>query len=265
MKVTGSLEWSLAEFDVGGDRLQVLKTGSGKPLLVLHEELGHPGTLAWHGAVAAERTIVLPLHPGFGRTPRAEWIASVRDLACFYGRFLREQSLCPIDVLGFSLGGWLAAEMAANDPALFRRMVLVAPPGIRPPEGEILDLFVPTAKEYLRQTVKDPDRTPEFSLLYGGEETPEQYEAWEDARAEVARLAWQPYLYNPSLPHLLGGITIPTLLLWGADDRVVPVSAGRAYEKALAAAKLVILPGSGHRPEIEARDSFVAAVRTHLR
>ena len=262
--MTGATEWAPAEFEVGSDRLQVLKTGRGQPLLVLHEELGHPGTLAWHGALAAERTIVLPLHPGFGRTPRVEWIASVRDLACFYARFLREQSLCPIDVLGFSLGGWIAAEMAANDPGLFRRMVLVAPPGIRPPEGEILDLFVPTAKEFLRQTVRDPDKTPEFASLYGGDETPEQYEAWEDARAEVARLAWQPYLYNPSLSHLLGGIAIPTLLVWGSDDHVVPVSVGRAYESALSVAKLVVLPESGHRPEIEARDAFLAALRAHL-
>jgi len=81
------------------------------------------------------------MHPGFGRTARLDWITSVRDLASFYQRIVREQKLAPIDVIGFSLGGWIAAEMAVNNPAHFRRMVLVAPFGIRPPRGEIFDLY----------------------------------------------------------------------------------------------------------------------------
>lgn len=259
------LEWTEDRTTVGGDELIFLKGGGGRPLLVLHEELGHGGTLLWHRALASERTLVLPLHPGFGRTPRAEWISSVRDLACFYGRFLRERKLAPIDVVGFSFGGWLAAEMAANDPGLFRRMVLVGAPGIRPPEGEIFDLFIPTAREYLQATVRDPESTAEFGSLFGVEQTAEQFEAWEEARAQVARLAWQPYLYDPSLPRLIDGLAVPTLLLWGADDRIVPVATGREYAKAIPASRLVIVPECGHRPEIEARETFLREVRDHLR
>ena len=136
---------------VGADQLRMLSGGSGRPLLVLHEELGYPGWLGWNRALSAKRTLLIPLHPGFGRSPRAEWIVNVRDLACFYGRFLREQKLAPIDAIGFSFGGWIAAEMAANDPSLFSRMVLVAPAGIRPPEGEIMDMFTDRGDELSAQ------------------------------------------------------------------------------------------------------------------
>ena len=130
----------------------------------------------------------------------------MRDLASFIARFVREQNLAPIDVIGFSLGGWLAAEMAANDPDLFSKMVLVAPVGIRPPEGEIKDLFTVPALVYLRDSVRDVADIAGVSARFTMADVSEaQYEAFEDARAETARLAWQPYMFNPSLPHLLEG------------------------------------------------------------
>jgi pimeloyl-ACP methyl ester carboxylesterase len=249
---------------VGDDQLVLLTAGAGKPLLVLHEELGWPGWLRWMQEFSAKRTLLIPLHPGFGRTPRADWIMNVRDLACFYARFLRAQQLAPIDVIGFSFGGWIAAEMAANDPALFSRMVLVAPAGIRPPEGEITDLFTITAMSYLRRSVLD-ERTPEFALLFGGGQSPEQYEALEDARAETARLAWQPYLYNPSLPRLLeGAASVRTMIVWGRDDRIVPFAAASIYQHSLTGAKLVTFEHCGHRPEIEKSDQFIRELDNFL-
>lgn len=258
----GRVAWTEETCRVGGSDLIVLKAGHGKPVLLLHEELGHPGALRWHDEVAASRELVTPLHPGFGRSPRADWISNVRDLAGFYAAFVRERKLAPVDVIGMSFGGWIAAEMLATDPSLFGKMVLVAPPGIRPPEGEIFDIFRVTAKKFVQLSVADPSRTPEFASLYGGVQTPEQFEAWEDARAEIARLAWSPYLFNPSLPHLLELVSPPpTLLVWGAEDTVVPPSASAVYAKCLKGAKQLLLDGCGHRPEIEKRDEFVAAVR----
>jgi len=250
---------------VGTDQLFVLTGGSGKPLLVLHEELGTPGWMKWNEALGERRTLLTPLYPGFGRTPRAEWLMSVRDLAGFIARYVREQRLAPVDVIGFSLGGWLAAEMAANDPGLFSKMVLVAPAGIRPPEGEISDMFRVPALTYLRDSVRDPARTPEFAALYDGGTSPEQYEAFEDARAESARLAWQPYMFNPSLPHLLEGTAnAPTLIVWGRDDQIVPISAAAAYQRVMKNSRLVTFDGCGHRPEVEASERFVKEVQNFL-
>ena len=253
------------KYKVGSDDLIVLEAGAGKPLLVLHEELGYPGWMKWNEALSAGRRMLTPLYPGFGRTPRAEWIMNVRDLACFLARFVRERKLAPIDVIGFSLGGWIAAEMAANDPAIFSKIVLVAPAGIRPPEGEIMDMFTLPALIYLRESVLDRSRTPEFDSLYDGGLSPEQYEAFEDARAETARLAWQPYMFNPSLPHLLEGtVTAPTLIVWGRQDRIVPASASAIFNRSIAGSRVVALDGCGHRPEVEKSEQFIKEVNNFL-
>lgn len=250
---------------VGADQLVVLKGGAGKPLLVLHEELGYPSWMKWNEALSERHTIVTPLYPGFGRTPRAEWISNVHDLACFLARFVREQGLTSIEVMGFSLGGWLAAEMSANDPNLFSKMVLVAPVGIRPPEGDIMDMFTVPALVYLRDSVRDAANVAEYAKLYDGGVLPEQYEAFEDARAETARLAWQPYMFNPSLPHLLEGtVKSPTLIVWGRDDRVVPISAAAIYQKSIRNARLLTFDQCGHRPEIEKSDQFIKEVESFL-
>src|SRR4030095_2550856 len=124
-------------------------------------------------------------------------------------------SLDPIDVIGFSAGGFIAAEMAASDPKIFSHVILVAPMGLKPTTGEIMDIFPLTIRSYLRSTVADP-ASPEFGKIYGGEMTPEQFEAFEDARAETARIGWEPYMHNPSLPYLLQSAkNLPTLLVWG--------------------------------------------------
>ena len=250
---------------VGDTGVALLRGGSGRTVLVLHEEMGHPGWLSWHSDLARDHSLMVPVHPGFGALPRADWISGVRDLAGFYSRMLRDMALGPVDVIGFSLGGWIAAEMAAADAEQFRSMTLVAPAGVRPPQGEILDLFIVTARTYLDASVHDASATPEFGSLYGGEQTTEQFEAWEDARAESARLAWKPYMHNPSLPHLLEGVRgLPTLIVWGRDDRIIPLSAGEAYSRAITGSELLVLDNCGHRPEIEQTTRFVNRVRTFL-
>ncbi len=265
-QMTGNAQaWRESIVHVAGTDLTFIKGGTGRPLLVLHEELGHPGWLRWHAALAQSHTLHIPLHPGFGTSPRVEWVSSVRDLACFYARVLQDMGLNPIDVIGFSLGGWIVAEMAANCAQQFRRMVLVAPAGIRPPEGDIMDMFTVSARAYLHASVHDPAQTSEFPLLYGGAPTPEQFEAWEEARAETARLAWRPYLYNPSLGPLLEGVRgLPTLVLWGRQDQIVPISAGQVYQRSITGSELAIFEECGHRPEIEQAQGFIEQVQHFL-
>ncbi len=249
---------------VAGAELVMLKAGSGKPLLMLHDELGYPGWMTWNETLAHDRTLLIPLQPGYGKTPKLDWIISYRDLAGFYSQVLREMKLDPIDVIGFSAGGFIAAEMAAADPRIFSKMVLVAPMGIRPAQGEIFDIFPITIRTHLRSTVADPFKTPEFAKLYGGEMTPEQFEAFEDARAETARLGWEPYMHNPSLPHLLRGNKTPTLLVWGSADHIIPRGCIDAYKQAISEAQVAVINDVGHRPEIENSAEFERVVTKFL-
>ncbi len=250
--------------EIVGARLFVIKAGSGKPVLVFHDELGYPGWMGWNETFARERTLLIPLQPGFGKSPRLDWVRSYRDLAGFYSQVVREMGLAPIDVLGFSAGGYIAAEMIAADPTIFSRMVLVAPMGIKPADGEIMDVFPITIRSHLRATVADPVNTPEFGKIYGGEMTPEQFEAFEDARAETARIGWEPYMHNPSLPYLLRGVTTPTLLVRGTNDEVVPSGCIDAYAFALKGSRVAAIEGAGHRPEIEKRAEFERVVLDFL-
>lgn len=257
-------QWREDTIHVGGVDVVVVRGGSGKPLLVLHDELGYTGWMRWNARLAQTRELIMPLQPGFGRTPPVEWLRSYRDLAGFYARLLREQQLTPLDVMGFSAGGYIAAEMAACEPQMFAHMILVAPMGLRPAEGEIFDFFAVTIRSHLLATVADAE-TPEFGEIYGGEMTPEQFEAFEDARAETARLGWEPFMHNPSLGHLLEGVHgLPTLLIWGDQDAIVPKACISAYAQAIRGATIHEIPGVGHRPEIENCDAFVTAVQDFL-
>jgi pimeloyl-ACP methyl ester carboxylesterase len=247
-----------------GAEIAVIRGGSGKPLLILHDELGYPGWLSWNERLAQERALVIPLQPGFGRTERIDWIRSYRDLAGFYSQVIRELGAAPIDVIGFSAGGFLAAEMAAADPNIFSRMLLVAPMGIKPVDGEILDIFAVTIRNHLLATVADPANTPEFMKVYGAHMTPEQFEAFEDARSETARIGWEPFMHNPSLPYLLRGVRIPTLLIWGTRDSIVPRGCIDAYRAAIAGAQVALVQGVGHRPEMENPAEFDRLMRKFL-
>jgi pimeloyl-ACP methyl ester carboxylesterase len=250
--------------DVGGVGVVTLEGGSGRPLLMLHDELGFPGWMGWNAALAGAHRFIVPLQPGFGRTPRVDWFRSVRDVAAFYARMVRESVEGPCDVIGFSMGGWIAAEMAAADPGLFERVVLVAPLGVRPAEGEILDFLAMTMRRHVVATVSNQG-AEEAKALYGGGVSPEQYELFEAARAEASRLAWEPYMHDRTLPHRLGGMQGPeTLVVWGDRDQVVPRGCAEAYAKAIPGARLEVIAGAGHRPEIEERARFVDLVSAFL-
>ena len=209
-------QWRTEVVRVAGCDLTVFKGGVGKPVLILHDELGFPGWMKWNAALAERRTLIIPMHPGYGVTTAPEWIRNIRDIAGLYSILLRQQKLAPIDVIGFSLGGWIAAEMAAANPNQFEHMVLVAPAGIKPSEGEITDFFQLMAPDQLRATVLDPEAAPEFAQLFGGN-TPEAFSlmgrsAGADRPARMATV-------HASIPACRicseSRTGLPTALIWG--------------------------------------------------
>jgi pimeloyl-ACP methyl ester carboxylesterase len=128
-----------------------------------------------------------------------------------------------------------------------------------------MDMFTVTARTYLNHNVLDPHGNSEFNKLFGGEQTPAQFEAWEDARAETARIAWKPYMFEQAMPHRLQNVVgLPTLLIWGRQDPVVPLSAGELYQRKIAGARLVVFDDCGHMPEVEKPGDFVREVRGFL-
>jgi len=262
---TSSDTWTETFVEAGGIRLQLIKGGGGAPLLILHDELGHPGWLRFHEALAQQYTLHIPSHPGFGKSERLEWVMSIRDLATWYLDALDELAVGRVPVIGFSLGGWLAAEMAAMCPESFEKLVLVGATGIKPPSGQIYDMFLEVTKEFLTASYLAPEKTPEFPQICPEKPEPEQTETWEMAREEACRLGWRPYMHDPSLPHLLRRLRkLPTLIVWGRQDAIVPVSAAEAYHASIPGSELAILDNCGHHPEVEQADEFVRRVQAFL-
>jgi len=246
--------WEKREIEVGGAPITLFEAGSGRPLLILHDELGPADWQLWHEDMSKHRRLVMPIAPGF-RDERIKWMRNVTDLSRFYGRMLREQKFGSLDVVGLSFGGWLAVEMAVNDPTQFAHLVMVAPS-----QGYITDMYILTTAEYLKSSIADPEATPEFATLFNSA-TPQTIESWEDARIETAQLAWEPFMHNPSLEQHVRGLNgLPTLIFWGTKDSVVPESAMRAYAEAIPGSKLEVFEGCGHRPEIERRHEFVKSL-----
>ena len=257
--------WTEKTVEVAGTKLQLVSGGRGKPLLLLHDELGPAGWLRFHEALAKHYTLYLPSHPGFGKSEQLNWIMGMRDMAGWYLQALDELDLGQVNVVGLSLGGWLAAEMAAMCPHHFSRMVLVDSPGILPLSGEIFDMFMTVPRDYITRSVFDAAATPEFQTVCPDQPTPEQVEAWETAREGSSRLAWKPYMHDPNLPHLLRRLkTLPTLIVWGREDAVVPVSVGEVYHASIQGSRLTLLDNCGHRPELEVPEELAELVRQFL-
>lgn len=248
--------------EVGSTPLVLLRKGQGAPLLILHDELGFPGWMRWNDALAGTREQIVPLQPGFGRSAPVPWARDYRDLAAHYARAVRQLGT-PIDVIGFSAGGYLAAEMAVIDPELFERIVLVGPLGVKPLAGDIFDFLAVTTRTHVAATVSKRD-APEFGKIYGGEMGSSQFLLFEAARAETSRLGWQPFMFDPALPALLSGVPNETLIIRGFDDIVCPQGCVDAYAAALPHARVSIIDGVGHRPEIEDPDAFLSLVQTFL-
>src|SRR5262249_26475006 len=158
-----------------------------------------------------------------GRSARPDWIASVRDLAAWVTWFVRDMKLpAPLPVVGTSLGGWIAAEIATVHPGLFSRMVLVGAAGLAPDDGQIWDYFLHSNRDAVAQAFRDPASAPEYARFHGSWSGDDETQA-EWNREMAARLLWKPYMRSHTLKALLAGITTPTLVVWGRDDAIIPV------------------------------------------
>jgi pimeloyl-ACP methyl ester carboxylesterase len=142
------------------------------------------------------------------------------------------------------------------------RLVLVGAMGILPKSGEILDQFLINTIDYTRAGFENQDRYVE---LYTAEPTLDQLEQWEINREMTSRIAYKPYMYDQTLPHLIRGVTIPTLIVWGKQDRIVPPVCGEQYRDLIPGARLEAISGCGHFVEVEKPVELARLVRDFAR
>ena len=235
--------------------------GDGPPALVLHHDIGAPERPAFYDALARHFTVFAPAHPGYDGTPRPDWMRSVRDMAVVYQGLLAQQPATrepgTVTLIGLGFGGWIAAEMATMAPRAFRRLVLVGAMGLKPERGEIVDQALLSYIDYVRRGFADQTV---FDRVFGPEPPTSRLEQWDLNREMTFRIAWKPYMYSPTLPHLLGAVATPTLIVWGAGDHIVPRECGERYAKSLANARLQIVDDAGHFVDMEKPDELASVV-----
>ena len=255
------IAWESETVTIAGTALHVTRAGAGAPVLVLHHDIGAPERLAFYDALARHFTVIVPSHPGYDRSQRPDWIRSVRDVAVMHQWLLADSEATreagTVSLVGLGFGGWIAAEMATMAPRAFRRLVLVGAMGIKPERGEIADQALVSYIDYVRRGFADQAA---FDRLFGADPPTKLLEQWDLNREMTFRIAWKPYMYNPTLPHLLGGVATPAMVVWGRDDRIVPLECGERYAKSLPQARLEIVDGAGHFVEMEKPDVLAALI-----
>jgi pimeloyl-ACP methyl ester carboxylesterase len=246
---------------VGGEgtvELTVADQGTGRPVLLLHGGAG-PLSVAGFAKLLANRHpvhVYTPTHPGFAGTPRPPWVASVPRLAQVYAGLLDALDLSDVLVVGNSIGGWIAVELALFAPRRLGGLVLVDAGGIDVPGHPSADVFSLTLEEVIRLSWHNPAAFPkspappseaERAVLAGN-------------RAALAVYSGTPSMADPTLRTRLARIGLPTLVLWGESDRIVDPEYGRAYAAEIPGARFELVPRAGHVPQLEAPEALLAAL-----
>ena len=238
--------------EVAGTKTQLHKGGSGDPLLVLHGSGGNPGWMPYHEALSQHFTVYAPSLPGYDKSDRPSWVRTIKDIAHFYLGFMDTLGLDRVSVLGISMGGWLAAEIAAMCPHKLKGIVLVDAVGIKPQEGEIAEILMVSPEQTRQLAYYDISKAPSRNDLSEEEENA----LWGN-REMASRLCWKPYMHNPNLPEYLKLVRVPALIIWGRQDRVVPLNCGEIYRQVLQGSILHVMDECGHSPQAEKQEEFL--------
>lgn len=250
--------------DVRGCRVRVAQAGQGPPIIYLHSagDLGD-----WSPALdllARDFTVYRPDHPGFNDSDDDPSVDTVLDLAFCYLDLLDALGLDRASLVGVSLGGWIAAQIAVLAPGRVEKLVLADAAGLRA-EGAVPDIFTLNPVQ-LAELLYHGDE-PRAAAVAAAEKItadPDLFQRYLRARTATAHLAWNPYLHDPKLAGRLHRVSAPVLVIWGTHDRLLPVEHAHLWAQALGTARLEVIEDAGHLPQLEQPDTFAAAVREFL-
>jgi len=244
-------------------KLEIERRGNGPPLLLLPGEEFLECEAPFLDELARSHEVIIPSPPGFGLSTRPDWITHPDDIAYMMLDVVDGLGLRNVPVIGFSFGGWIAAEMATKDDSFISKLVLVDPYGVKtggPTEREIADVWLLHPEEVAARKWYDPAKgkrdfpsMPEDKLTIIARNN-----------ESFARFSWEPFLHNPKLRHRLHRIKVPTLLIWGEQDGIVTPKYGEAYCKLIPDARMAVIPQAGHLPHIEQPQAVLAELRKFL-
>lgn len=248
---------------IAGVDLDIFEAGEGPPLLFLHSAQGFAPEHPYVAPLSARHRFIAPSHPGFGKSSLPDWIDAVDDIAYIYLELLDHLNLHQVDLIGCSIGGWIAAELATKAPERVHRLVMVGPVGVKtgPPDRlDIPDIFAIPQSDLEALLFHDPARM----RMDPSRLTDEQLAISVRNRETLALLVWEPYMHNPKLPHRLHRVTAPTLFVRGASDGLVSEPYIDSYARLLPNACVATIATAGHAPQIEQPEAFARTVLAFL-
>jgi pimeloyl-ACP methyl ester carboxylesterase len=244
---------------IDGVRTRVLKGGSGPDLLYWHGAGACGRWFPHHDVLAESFTVYAPDHPGWGMSDSPEWMDTMQDYVLHHDALLRALRIERPVLVGHSLGGWMAAEFAVTYPDRIAALALVNAAGFPFDTEEVPDFFAVAARggpEFAQMLFHKMDVAAAF---FPTEVTAEDRLRMVHELTSTARLGWHIW-YETKLPRRLSRLTAPTLILWGAHERLFPVALARKYAAAIPGARLTILEDCGHMVPFENTAAFCQAI-----
>ena len=257
---TATTAYGEQTIEVAGRKLRMLEGGSGRTILMLHHSTGNIGWAPIHEQLAEQARVVAFDMPGYGQSERPEWAREPRDLAIQLLQALDAMNVSDATLVGAGLGGFIAAEMATMNRSRLSSLVLIGAAGLQPRDGEIVDQMLVDYEEYNKAGFSDDAA---FEKVFGAQASSEVKQLWDFSREMTARITWKPYMFNRRMAPLLSGIDIPTLIVWGANDAIVPIDVAHQYRDAIPGAKLEVVSGAGHLVEFEQPEKVASLVLAH--
>ncbi len=248
----------MERIDIDGISVEMLVQGAGRPLLFLHGIDYFAQQMPFLQRLAQHFRVVAPRHPGFGGTPRPVWMRTIGDIAYLYLDLIDRLALDGALLVGSSFGGWLALELAVRSDARLSGVVLIDSLGLKfggRDDVEITDIYALPADEAVARTFADPAKAPN----YAGYDDAALQEVARDREAAVL-YGWKPYMHNPSLTHWLHRVKVPSLVLWGEQDRIVAPAYGAHLTQRLQRATFKPIAAAGHYPMIEQAEKVAATI-----
>ena len=248
---------------IAGVELEMCEAGEGPPILFLHGAQGFAPEHPYVAPLSERHRLIAPSHPGFGTSSLPDWIDSVDDIAYIHLELLDRLRLDQVDVIGCSIGGWIAAELATKAPKTVRRLVLVGPVGVKTGPVDRLDvpdIFALPQSNLQKLLFHDPERM----RVDPARLSDEQLAISARNRETLALLSWEPYMHNPKLRHRLHRVTAPALFLRGESDGLVSAEYFAAYARLLPNARTATIAAAGHAPHVEQTEEFARTVLQFL-
>jgi pimeloyl-ACP methyl ester carboxylesterase len=247
--------------EVNGRSTVLMHGGAGTPFLYLHSTLGESFRwLPFYQSWSQDFRVLVPTHPGFGKSGGFEQIDTIEDMAFHYVELLDALGLDEVILGGVSLGGWIAAEFAVRWPERVKRLWIADAPGLWVDEQPLGDLFrIMQDRRKLRELLfHDPVGHMATLVLQDNPDEEAMLTGYQSLTV-LARLVWERP-YDPKLAGRLHRIACPTLLVWGASDKLVPPAYGEAYCGHIPGAELKLIANCGHLPMFEREAEFVSLV-----